>query len=111
LSVTISSPAATAAAPAPTWDSFRILLEDQRAECLRQRVLALAESSTSLPDPVAVRRAATLLRTIEEIDTALGRIADGTYGVCVHCGVGIPAERLELRPFVAGCVACQAAAV
>jgi RNA polymerase-binding transcription factor DksA len=31
--------------------------------------------------------------------------------VCVHCGVGIPAERLELRPFVAGCVACQAAAV
>ena len=110
MTVTISSPATSPAAPASTWDSFRVLLEEQRADCRRQRGLALAESSTSMPDPVAVRRAATLLRTIDEIDAALDRIADGTYGVCVHCGVGIPAERLEFRPSTAGCVTCQAAA-
>ena len=38
------------------------------------------------------------------------RVAGGTYGVCVHCGIDIPAERLEFRPFAAGCVACQSSA-
>jgi RNA polymerase-binding transcription factor DksA len=110
MTLTLSSPASSAAAPAPTWDSFRALLEDQRADCLRQRELALAEAATSIPDPVALSRAATLARTIDEIDAALHRIADGTYGACVHCGVAIPTERLEFRPFAAGCVACQSSA-
>ena len=60
-----------------------------------------------MPDPVAMRRAASMLRTIDEIDVALDRIADGTYGRCTHCGVAIPVERLTIRPFAAGCVACQ----
>ncbi len=108
--VTITSPAATTAAPATTWESFRVLLEDQRADCLRQRELALAEAATSMPDPVAMSRAASLLSSIHEIDAALDRIAEGTYGVCVHCGVDIPTERLEFRPFATGCVACQSTA-
>jgi RNA polymerase-binding transcription factor DksA len=110
VSLTLNSSAPTATAPAPTWDSFRVLLEAQRADCLHQRELALAEAATSMPDPVAVTRAARLALTVDEIDAALHRIADGTYGTCVHCGVAIPAERLEFRPFVAGCVACQASA-
>ena len=71
--------------------------------------LALAETATSVPDPVAVSRAAALSRRIEEIDAALDRIAAGTYGSCVHCGTGIPPERLEFRPFAARCVSCQQA--
>jgi DnaK suppressor protein len=63
-----------------------------------------------MPDPVAQSRAARMALTIDEIDAALHRIADGTYGVCVHCGIDIPAERLEFRPFAAGCVACQSSA-
>jgi RNA polymerase-binding transcription factor DksA len=55
-----------------------------------------------------MRRAASLLLTIDEIDAALDRIADGTFGRCTHCGVAIPAERLAVRPFAAGCIACQA---
>ena len=99
---------APATAP-PDWAPFRVLLETQRADCVRQRELALAETATSVPDPVAQRRAAGLLRTIEEIDAALARIAAGTYGACVYCGGAIPAERLEFRPFAAGCVSCQQA--
>jgi DnaK suppressor protein len=103
-----STPAATPAAPAPAaWEPFRTLLEEQRADCVRQRELALAETATSMPDPVAMRRAGSLLQTIDEIDAALGRIAEGTYGMCTHCGVRIPVERLEFRPYAAGCVACQ----
>ena len=106
------SPPQTTTAPAPgaPWEAFRVLLDEQRADCVRQRELALAEAATSMPDPVAQSRAATLALTIDEIDAALHRIADGTYGVCVHCGVAIPTERLEFRPFAAGCVACQSSA-
>ncbi|MGY1602469.1 TraR/DksA family transcriptional regulator [Geodermatophilus sp. SYSU D00815] len=107
MSLTTSTPAATAAAPTTTWDPFRVLLADQRADCVRQRELALAETATSLPDPVAMSRAASLQRTIEEIDAALQRIADGSYGVCTHCRGGIPVERLEFRPYAATCVACS----
>ena len=66
------TPEATSAADrAP----FRTLLEQQRADCLRQRELALAETADATPDPVAVSRATTLLRTIGEIDEALERLA------------------------------------
>jgi DnaK suppressor protein len=106
MSVTTVPQTATAAAPAVSWDSFLTLLQDQRADCVRQRDLALAESVSPMPDAVVVSRAASLLRTIEEIDAALDRIAAGTYGVCVSCGATIPAERLEFRPRAATCVAC-----
>jgi len=109
MSTTLTAQAATAT-PATKWDSFRVLLEELRADCVRQRALALAEAATSMPDPVAMRRAASMLFTIDEIDAALDRIAEGTYGACVLCGVDIPAERLEFRPFAAGCVGCQASA-
>ncbi|MGY1691395.1 TraR/DksA family transcriptional regulator [Geodermatophilus sp. SYSU D01105] len=106
---TLLTPATTTSAQDTDWAPFRALLETQRADCVRQRELALAETATSTPDPVAVNRAASLLRRIEEIDAALQRIAAGTYGSCVHCGEAIPAERLEFRPFAAGCVSCQRA--
>ncbi|SFP77553.1 transcriptional regulator, TraR/DksA family [Geodermatophilus dictyosporus] len=93
--------------PAPDRAPFRALLEAQRADCVRQRELALAEAATSVPDPVAVDRAAALLRTIGEIDAALDRVTAGTYGVCTSCGSAVPAERLESRPFAATCVSCQ----
>jgi len=110
VSLTLDLPLAAPTAPAPAWNSCRAQLEDQRADCTRQHELALAEAATSMPDPVALSRAARLAGTIEEIDAALHRIAEGTYGTCVHCGVAIPAERLEFRPFAAGCVACQSSA-
>ncbi|WP_222270094.1 TraR/DksA family transcriptional regulator [Modestobacter marinus] len=105
---TVLTPAATTSAgPAPGWAPFRALLETHRADCVDQRELALAETVTSVPDAVALSRATTLLRTIEEIDAALARLDTGTYGRCVHCGSAIPQERLEFRPFAASCVSCQ----
>jgi RNA polymerase-binding transcription factor DksA len=102
----------TMSAPVPAtgdspWEHFRLRLESQRAECVKERERALADTVQSLPDDVAVTRAASLQRTIEDIDAALVRIAAGTYGRCVHCGTDIPEERLELRPFATGCVACS----
>jgi RNA polymerase-binding transcription factor DksA len=105
--MTSTIPAPVPATGDSQWESARLRLEAQRAACVQERERALADTVQSLPDDVAVSRAASLLRTIEDIDAALGRIAAGTYGRCVDCGTDIPAERLELRPFATGCVACS----
>ena len=41
---------------------------------------------------------------VAEIDHALERIANGTYGKCERCGKPIPLKRLEARPFSTLCV-------
>lgn len=49
-------------------------------------------------------------RAIVEIDAALARIDDGTYGTCEECGAEIPLERLRALPTARLCVDCQRAA-
>jgi len=44
---------------------------------------------------------------LREVEAALGRIADGTYGICVECDVPIPIARLEAYPAAARCIECQ----
>ena len=46
-------------------------------------------------------------RTIQQIDEALHRIDDGTYGVCTVCGQLIRKPRLLNQPFVLTCMECQ----
>ena len=48
-------------------------------------------------------------RTIQQIDEALHRIDDGTYGVCTSCGQLIRKPRLLNPPFVLTCMECQSA--
>ena len=107
--MTTTLPATPRPTDDPRRDQFRTLLEDHRADCVRQREAALAECAQSVPDPVALRRSADLLVTIGEIDAALARIDAGTYGRCTGCQADIPEERLELRPFAGTCVACTVA--
>jgi len=44
---------------------------------------------------------------LADIDAALKRIDDGTYGVCTNRGEQIPVERLEARPWATLCIDCQ----
>ena len=46
---------------------------------------------------------------IEEIDAALQRIEDGTYGLCARCGKPLDEERLKAMPTAKYDAACQAA--
>jgi RNA polymerase-binding protein DksA len=41
---------------------------------------------------------------LAEIDAALTRINDGTYGICERCGHPIGAERLEALPWATLCI-------
>jgi RNA polymerase-binding transcription factor len=45
-------------------------------------------------------------QVLTEIDAALQRIADGTYGTCTGCGGEIAPERLEAHPWAALCIDC-----
>ena len=47
---------------------------------------------------------------VEQIDEALGRIKNGTYGVCTPAGRAIPLERLEAIPWADVCVDCKSRA-
>ena len=44
-----------------------------------------------------------------QLEDALRRVADGTYGVCRECGKDIPTERLEAVPTTTICVPCKEA--
>ena len=46
---------------------------------------------------------------LDEIDAALLRVHDGTYGSCVSCGRPIGEERLEARPVARTCILCASA--
>ena len=44
---------------------------------------------------------------IEEIDAALVKISEGTYGFCESCGNPVPKARLEALPHARLCVSCK----
>jgi DnaK suppressor protein len=49
------------------------------------------------------------LAELTEVDTALARMREGTYGECVDCGDAIASARLNAYPTAKRCVKCQGA--
>lgn len=43
---------------------------------------------------------------LQQIDAALQRMAQGTYGVCIDCGEAIAPQRLHALPFAVRCIDC-----
>jgi len=46
-------------------------------------------------------------QVLAQINAALTRIDEGTFGTCANCGREIPEERLEARPWASLCIDCQ----
>lgn len=67
----------------------------------------MAESD--LEESTAFDVASRESQLIEDIDDALRRIDEGTYGQCVRCGKPIDEERLKAMPTAKYDAACQAA--
>ena len=44
---------------------------------------------------------------LDEVEAALRRVDDGTFGTCPQCRCEIPAERLKQSPAVRYCGVCQ----
>jgi DnaK suppressor protein len=47
------------------------------------------------------------LTLLKEIDSALDKIAHGTYGICEECEESISEKRLEANPVARYCIACK----
>jgi DnaK suppressor protein len=110
----------------PISDSFAQQLQQMRADTLAQlraqrggavsRAEAAADLRSSESDDWAQagseRDLAFALDERESaelvaIDAALQRIADGSYGLCLDCGVAIATARLHANPTAMRCVDCQ----
>jgi DnaK suppressor protein len=45
-------------------------------------------------------------KKLKQIDEALAKIEQGTYGICEECGEEIPVARLKILPFAKLCIDC-----
>ena len=45
--------------------------------------------------------------SLRDIEAALQRIEDGTYGACKYCGEPIDEKRLLARPVASACIKCK----
>ncbi len=44
---------------------------------------------------------------LDDINDALKKIENGTYGICEDCGAPIPPERLKAKPYAKYCIKCK----
>jgi len=102
-------------------EKYKKALEAKQAELslgLRHREDIAIEKASDAIDEVqlagerelAIRnldRESSLLR---QVRSALDRIADGSYGVCMHCEEEIKPKRLDAVPWTKYCIRCQEAA-
>ena len=80
------------------------LLEHRRARADQiEALLLLSEAGAGGGD----RRELVIARAVlAEVDAALGRLDDGTYGWCVRCAEPIGVDRLEVAPRSLFCIDC-----
>lgn len=68
----------------------------------------LAEDGSSMQEQERIIRVSGDMRAVlDQVNQAMQRIEDGTYGTCERCGKPINPERLEYFPYVAYCIDCQ----
>jgi RNA polymerase-binding protein DksA len=49
----------------------------------------------------------SLKKSLDEVDSALVKVDEGTYGICENCGKEIGAARMEARPTSTLCLECK----
>ena len=109
-------------------EHFKQLLEEERRRVVDAIEYLHKENPGSIEDEtqdettdnhIAETATATLDREIDytleensehglgEIEGALKRIEEGTYGTCVNCGKPIAEERLAAIPWATYCIDCK----
>lgn len=106
------------------FSEFRTLLQAQRSELLdevREKIAASGEGlgfvnqskitdDDGAADAAAEMEVAMVIREsreLQEIEAALARIGDGSYGTCSDCGEEIDPARLKANPSARRCLRCQ----
>ena len=106
------------------FSEFKAQLQAQRRQLLGEVRARIAASDDSLgfanqskltdddgaADAAAEMDVAMVIREsaeLQEIEAALTRIADGSYGMCAECGSEVARARLNAYPMATRCLACQ----
>ena len=106
------------------FSTFRAILESQRNQLLgevRTKIAASGDSlgfenqSTTTDDDAAADAAAAMdvaivireSQELQDIESALERIRDGSYGICTDCEDDIGHARLKAYPAATRCLSCQ----
>jgi DnaK suppressor protein len=67
----------------------------------------IGDGTTEAVDRINTTAAArSLAASLGEVERALAKLREGSYGRCDRCGRAIPKERLEAIPSAASCVGC-----
>jgi RNA polymerase-binding transcription factor DksA len=96
------------------------LSREVQAKVRESRAISTDSAPGEVVDGVDVSQSAVLAEVdraeaerdmveLAAIEAAERRLADGTYGYCIDCGVAIPVSRLRASPAAARCTACQTA--
>ena len=107
-------------------DSYRKMILKKRNEILKglskelnERISRGPELKSSLGSDVgdlsalnvdshlSVSFAKRYSNMLKQIDQALARVDEGSYGICEECGEKIDKKRLEILPFTPYCIQCQ----
>ena len=102
-------------------NKYKAMLEAKQAELsagLRNRDDIAIEKTPAAIDEVqlagerelAIRNLDRESNLLRHVKGALARIADGSYGVCMHCEEDIKVKRLDAVPWTKYCIRCQEAA-
>lgn len=110
-----------------TFAKLRKRLEDEQAS-LRDEIASLDIENTAQHDGYGVgnhmaedatevftRERNLALRSnaqdlLAQVDAALQRIENGTYGICAQCNREIAFERIDALPYATLCIDCQSRA-
>ena len=68
---------------------------------------ALDEVQLKEERELAIRNLDRGSNALRQIHRALSRVANGTYGICLHCEEDISPKRMVAVPWAAFCVNCQ----
>jgi DnaK suppressor protein len=99
-------------------ERLKNILEAKQAElsgALRNRDEIAIEKAPDALDEVqlagerelAIRNLDRDSNMLRQIRRALARIADGSYGTCLHCEEDISPKRVNAVPWAAYCIKCQ----
>jgi DnaK suppressor protein len=97
---------------------FKKILETKQAELeqiVRKRDAITIEKSADALDEVqhaaerelAIRNLDRESHLLRNVRTALRRINDGSFGICLHCEEEISPKRLAAVPWTSLCIQCQ----
>ena len=89
-------------------EHFRALLRKEH-DAVTSEIRDHSEGGAAIRDEVESAIIESDENLLEKINLALSRLDDGTYGICAECEGEIPLERLEAKPAVSLCTACQEA--